>query len=242
MCTFIPTADIADIYSNDVLSCDTQMRDFGGKTDFAGRIVTIRCFQDNQLVKEMLNSPGEGKVLVIDAGGNTQTAMVGDKIAKAAADLAKSTKGRLWNIKETALFDQSDLLTGKKGIEYLTADDSKFDRMVSAMFKPADIMDSMVSALAVQSKYNQLVAEGKPSEVAMLEADRWATQIMASRMKGSMALVVNGTTMIMPGLNFLAASAAGALVATGAAALAASAAALAAAARARMAPRAIPLA
>lgn len=109
----------------------------------------------------------------------------GKYIAKAAMDLAKSTKGRLWNIKETQLFDQSDLLTGKKGIEYLTADDSKFDRMVSAMFKPADIMDSMVSALAVQSKYNQLVAEGKPSEAAMLEADRWATQIMASRMKGS---------------------------------------------------------
>ena len=86
MCTFIPTADIADIYGNDVVSCDTQMRDFGGKTDFAGRIVTIRCFQDNQLVKEMLNSPGEGKVLVVDAGGNTQTAMVGDKIAQAAVD------------------------------------------------------------------------------------------------------------------------------------------------------------
>ena len=120
----------------------------------------------------------------------------GKYIAQAAADLAKSTKGRLWNIKETALFDQSDLLTGKKGIEYLTADDSKFDRMVSAMFKPADIMDSMVSALAVQSKYNQLVAEGTPSEVAMLEADRWATQIMASRMKGSRPMAFESKNLV----------------------------------------------
>ena len=120
----------------------------------------------------------------------------GKYIAQAAADLAKSTKGRLWNIKETALFDQSDLLTGKKGIEYLTADDSKFDRMVSAMFKPADIMDSMVSALAVQSKYNQLVAEGTPSEVAMLEADRWATQIMASRMKGSRPMAFESKNVV----------------------------------------------
>ena len=120
----------------------------------------------------------------------------GKYIAQAAADLAKSTKGKLWNIKETQLFDQSDLLTGKKGIEYLTADDSKFDRMVSAMFKPADIMDSMVSALAVQSKYNQLVAEGTPSEVAMLEADRWATQIMASRMKGSRPMAFESKNVV----------------------------------------------
>lgn len=120
----------------------------------------------------------------------------GKYIAKAAADLAKSTRGKLWNIKETQLFDQSDLLTGKKGIEYLTANDSKFDRMVSAMFKPADIMDSMVSALAVQSKYNQLVAEGKPSEAAMLEADRWATQIMASRMKGSRPMAFESKNVV----------------------------------------------
>ncbi len=120
----------------------------------------------------------------------------GKYIAKAAADLAKSTRGKLWNIKETALFDQSDLLTGKKGIEYLTANDSKFDRMVSAMFKPADIMDSMVSALAVQSKYNQLVAEGEPSEVAMLEADRWATQIMASRIKGSRPMAFESKNLV----------------------------------------------
>ena len=120
----------------------------------------------------------------------------GKYIAKAAADLAKATRGKLWNIKETQLFDQSDLLTGKKGIEYLTADDSKFDRMVSAMFKPADIMDSMVSALAVQSKYNQLVAEGTPSEVAMLEADSWATQIMASRMKGSRPMAFESKNVV----------------------------------------------
>lgn len=120
----------------------------------------------------------------------------GKYIAKAAADLTKATQGKLWNIKEMQLFDQSDLLTGKKGIEYLTADDNKFDRMVSAMFKPADIMDSMVSALAVQSKYNQLVAEGTPSEVAMLEADRWATQIMASRMKGSRPMAFESKNVV----------------------------------------------
>lgn len=109
----------------------------------------------------------------------------GKYIARAAADLAKKTGGKLWNIKKSALFDQSDLLTGKKGIDYLTADDSAMDRYVSALFKPADIMDGLTSALAVQSKYNQLIDEGKAPDAAMLEADRFATQIMGSRMKGS---------------------------------------------------------
>ena len=84
----------------------------------------------------------------------------GKSVAKAAADLVKSTDGRIWNIKATELFDQSDLLTSKKGIEYLTADDSRMDRFVTALFKPADLMDSLVSALTVQSKYEQLLSQG----------------------------------------------------------------------------------
>ncbi len=80
----------------------------------------------------------------------------GKSVAKAAADLVKSTGGRIWNIKATELFDQSDLLTSKKGIEYLTADDSRMDRFVTALFKPAELMDGLISALTVQSKYEQL--------------------------------------------------------------------------------------
>lgn len=86
MCQFIPTADLADIVGSDVQSCDVQFTNFGGKTDFSGRVVTIRAVEDNGLVKKLLNSPGEGKVLVVDAGGNLHTAMVGDQIAQAAVD------------------------------------------------------------------------------------------------------------------------------------------------------------
>lgn len=120
----------------------------------------------------------------------------GKSVAKAAADLTKSVGGKLWNIKKTDLFDQSDMLTSKKGIDYLTADDDKLDSFITELFKPADIMDGLVSALAVQSKYNQLVAEGKPSDAAMLEADRWATSVMASRMKGSRPLAFESKNLI----------------------------------------------
>ena len=80
---FIPTADIADIHDTEVRSCDIQFRNFGGTVDFCGEIHTISCFQDNGLVKKTLNSPGEGKVLVVDGHGSMHTALMGDMIAEA---------------------------------------------------------------------------------------------------------------------------------------------------------------
>lgn len=120
----------------------------------------------------------------------------GKSVAKAAADLVKSTGGRIWNIKATELFDQSDLLTSKKGIEYLTADDSGMDRFVTALFKPADLMDSLVSALTVQSKYEQLRTQGVDGSVAMDQANRFATSIMASRAKGSRPLAYESKNLL----------------------------------------------
>lgn len=117
-------------------------------------------------------------------------------LAKATANLAKSTGGRIWNIKATELFDQSDLLTSKKGIEYLTADDSRMDRFVTALFKPADLMDSLVSALTVQSKYEQLLSQGVDGSEAMDQANRFATAIMASRAKGSRPLAYESKNLI----------------------------------------------
>lgn len=120
----------------------------------------------------------------------------GKSVVKAAAELVRSTGGRLWNIKATELFDQSDLLTSKKGIEYLTADDSGMDRIVTALFKPADMMDSLISALCVQSKYEQLRAQGLEHGAAMDEANRFATSIMASRAKGSRPLSYESKNLI----------------------------------------------
>ena len=170
---------------------DRGMEYMAGRTSLNAGNKLVAAFGRAQVagnVSSVLNQSAQLSQILAEVDGKY--------IAQAAADLAKGTGGKLWNIKKSDLFDQSDLLTGKKGIEYLTADDSKFDRMVSAMFKPADIMDSMVSALALQSKYNQLMAEGKPSEVAMLEADRWATQVMASRMKGSRPMAFESKNVV----------------------------------------------
>jgi regulator of ribonuclease activity A len=82
--TFRPTADLVDDIGPDVRSCDLQFRQFGGRPEFAGPISTVRCFQDNALLKSVLSRPGKGGVLVIDGAGSLHTALVGDVIAELA--------------------------------------------------------------------------------------------------------------------------------------------------------------
>lgn len=79
---FRPTADLVDDIGADVRSCDLQFRQFGARTEFAGPITTVRCFQDNALLKSVLSGPGDGGVLVIDGDGSLHTALVGDVIAE----------------------------------------------------------------------------------------------------------------------------------------------------------------
>ncbi len=58
---------------------------YGGVERFAGTVVTARCFEDNTPVKALLESPGEGRVLVVDGGGSVRRALVGGNIAASAA-------------------------------------------------------------------------------------------------------------------------------------------------------------
>lgn len=81
---FRPTADLVDSIGPDVRSCDVQFRQFGARAEFAGPISTVRCFQDNALLKSILSEPGGGRVLVIDGDGSVHTALVGDVIAELA--------------------------------------------------------------------------------------------------------------------------------------------------------------
>lgn len=80
------TADLYDEHGDALQSLALQLRSFGGNARFAGPIRTIRCFQDNALVKSTLTTPGDGAVLVVDGGGSLQTALMGDLIAQSAVD------------------------------------------------------------------------------------------------------------------------------------------------------------
>ncbi|WP_445167630.1 ribonuclease E activity regulator RraA [Mycolicibacterium sp. Dal123E01] len=114
MSAFRATADLVDDIGPDVRSCDVQFRQFGARTEFAGPITTVRCFQDNALLKSVLGEPGDGRVLVIDGDASVHTALVGDLIA----DLAR-TNGWAGLIVHGAVRDAATLRTLDIGIKAL---------------------------------------------------------------------------------------------------------------------------
>lgn len=59
---------------------------FGAIDRFAGEAVTVRCFEDNSRVREMVERAGDGRVLVVDGGGSLRCALLGDRLARIAAD------------------------------------------------------------------------------------------------------------------------------------------------------------
>jgi len=69
-----------------VRTCALQLHGFGGRRRFSGRIRTVRTFEDNALLREVLATPGRGAVMVVDGGGSLRTALVGDVIAQLAID------------------------------------------------------------------------------------------------------------------------------------------------------------
>ncbi len=80
------TADLYDEFEDDLQSVSLQLRSFGARDAFDGPVRTIRCLEDNALVKSTLATPGAGAVLVIDGGGSLQTALMGDLIAASAVE------------------------------------------------------------------------------------------------------------------------------------------------------------
>jgi regulator of ribonuclease activity A len=82
-----PTVNTADLYDergDELASVPLQFQSLGGRSHFSGPVRTIRCFQDNGLVKSTLATPGNGAVLVVDGGGSLGTALMGDMIAESA--------------------------------------------------------------------------------------------------------------------------------------------------------------
>ncbi len=82
----ITTADLSDEHPDRYAACELQLRDVGGVPAFRGGVATVRCDEDNALVREVLSEPGAGRVLVVDGGGSLRCALVGDNLAAIARD------------------------------------------------------------------------------------------------------------------------------------------------------------
>lgn len=78
------TTDLCDAHEDKVRVVEPMFSSFGGKPSFHGSIATLKLFEDNSLVRKAVESPGEGRVLVIDGGGSVRRALVGDQLAALA--------------------------------------------------------------------------------------------------------------------------------------------------------------
>lgn len=74
------TADLCDDYSEQLQIAEPLFGDFGGHDCFCGPISTVKVFEDNTLVRNALEQPGNGRVLVVDGGGSLRCALVGDQL------------------------------------------------------------------------------------------------------------------------------------------------------------------
>ena len=83
------TTDLCDVHKGDTDSAFRVLppvfRDFGKRLKFSGRVSTVKCFEDNSLVKAAVDSPGLGRVLVVDGGGSLRRALLGGNLGVAAA-------------------------------------------------------------------------------------------------------------------------------------------------------------
>ena len=76
------TADLYDEFGEELQVALPLFNDYGAKITFFGEISTIKCHEDNTLVRASLEQPGDGKVLVVDGGESMRCALVGDMLAE----------------------------------------------------------------------------------------------------------------------------------------------------------------
>ncbi len=79
------TSELCDIYADLIDVIDPIFSNYGGRSSFGGQVVTIKCFESNGLISQLVATDGTGKVLVIDGGGSTRRALIDINIAEIAA-------------------------------------------------------------------------------------------------------------------------------------------------------------
>ena len=174
--------------------------------DYANKLAGKQLFSDRDMEREVgRTSLNVGRKLNkmfarANVAGNlssslNQTAQlpmiageIGPKyVIKAVNDIiAGKTKGEF--------ADQSDFLTEKNGIDYLTND--KGSKITSALFWPLERMDYLISSIAVRGKYRKELDAGRSPKEAMKAADRWARDIMGTRSKGAAPLTFQSKNLI----------------------------------------------
>lgn len=81
----IRTSDVYDEWGEQLASLSVPLENLGGHRQFHGPVHTLRCAQDNGLLKQVITTPGEGAVLVVDGGGTLDSELLGGSMARTLA-------------------------------------------------------------------------------------------------------------------------------------------------------------
>jgi regulator of ribonuclease activity A len=80
------TSALCDVYLDQVDVVEPMFSNFGGSASFAGQVTTIKCFEDNGLIRSALEQEGQGRVLLIDGGGSLRRALIDAELATIAEE------------------------------------------------------------------------------------------------------------------------------------------------------------
>lgn len=116
------TADLCDAHP-DLQVCEPVFVDFGGALAFAGPIRTLKVFEDNALVRELLEQPGKGHVLVVDGGGSLRCALLGGNLGALA-----EKNGWAGVVVNGCVRDSEELVEQAVGIKALSAHPRKSEK------------------------------------------------------------------------------------------------------------------
>jgi regulator of ribonuclease activity A len=116
------TTDVCDEHP-DAQVCEPVLQAYGGSKAFSGPITTLKVFEDNTLIKQAVESPGEGRVLVVDGGGSMRCGLVGGNLAVSAA-----TNGWAGIVVYGCIRDADELAEQPVGIRALAAFPRKSER------------------------------------------------------------------------------------------------------------------
>jgi len=152
------TPDLCDKYPDLVRVVEPIFKNYGGKSSFGGQIVTIKCYEDNSVVKETAGTAGNGKIIVVDGGGSLRRALLGDLIAENAVQ-----NGWEGFIIYGCIRDVDDISTMNLGVKALNTNPLKTDKkgigdlnipvsFGGVTFKPGEYVYADSNGIIVSSK------------------------------------------------------------------------------------------
>ena len=174
-------------YAN-ILAGKQTWADRGMESEYGRKSLNVA----NKIMRMLSRSQVAGNISTV----LNQTAQIPQIIADAGAvNTAQAMRDMIdGRLRRTGFTEESDFLSNKKGINFLV--NTPGEMVTSALFKPAELMDRMVSTLATRSGYLKAIKEGKSDADAMRYADRFAEKVMGSRAKGSRPLAFENKNIL----------------------------------------------